>query len=96
MSFQFFLQCGFVVCLSAYSDREQREREIALRDFKQGRCCVLIATSVAARGIDIEGIDLVINYDMPDEIEEYVHRIGRTARIGKWLLNDKKKNLISL
>lgn len=64
------------------SDREQRQREEALCDFKFGRCPVLIATAVAARGLDIKGVDLVINYDLPSLIDDYVHRIGRTGRVG--------------
>ena len=69
-------------CCLACSDREQREREEALRDFKTGRARVLVATSVAARGLDISGVEHVINYDMPSSIEDYVHRIGRTGRCG--------------
>ena len=65
-----------------YSDREQREREEALSDFKCGRARILVATSVAARGLDISGVEHVINYDMPSSIEDYVHRIGRTGRCG--------------
>ena len=65
-----------------FSDREQREREEALSDFKSGRARILVATSVAARGLDISGVDHVINYDMPSSIEDYVHRIGRTGRCG--------------
>jgi superfamily II DNA/RNA helicase len=53
-----------------------------LRDFKLGKARILVATSVAARGLDISGVDHVINYDMPDSIEDYVHRIGRTGRCG--------------
>jgi len=64
------------------SDREQREREEALQDFKSGRARILVATSVAARGLDISGVEHVINYDMPSNIEDYVHRIGRTGRCG--------------
>jgi len=63
-------------------DREQREREEALRDFKSGRVPILVATSVAARGLDIAGVNHVINFEMPANIEEYVHRIGRTGRCG--------------
>jgi superfamily II DNA/RNA helicase len=55
-------------------DRLQREREEALRDFKSGRFPILVATAVAARGLDIKGVQHVVNYDMPDEIDEYVHR----------------------
>ncbi|NXQ90399.1 DDX4 helicase, partial [Nyctibius grandis] len=67
---------------SIHGDREQREREIALQDFRSGRRPVLVATSVAARGLDIENVQHVINFDLPPTIEEYVHRIGRTGRCG--------------
>ena len=65
-----------------FRDRLQREREEALRDFKLGRAPVLVATSVAARGLDIPDVRHVVNYDMPSDISEYVHRIGRTGRCG--------------
>lgn len=64
------------------SDRLQREREEALRDFKKGTAPILIATSVAARGLDIPEVKHVVNYDLPSSIDEYVHRIGRTGRCG--------------
>lgn len=64
------------------SDREQREREKALLDFRTGQCPVLVATSVAARGLDIEHVQHVVNFDLPSSIDEYVHRIGRTGRCG--------------
>jgi len=64
------------------SDREQKQREEALFDFKSGICPILIATAVAARGLDIVGVDHVINYDLPSSIDDYVHRIGRTGRVG--------------
>lgn len=67
---------------SIHGDRQQREREEALRDFRTGSHPILVATSVAARGLDIAGVTHVINYDLPDEIDEYVHRIGRTGRAG--------------
>nr|CAJ15139.1 vasa homlogue [Platynereis dumerilii] len=67
---------------SIHGDRLQREREEALLDFKTGRAPILIATSVAARGLDIPGVKHVINYDLPSGIDEYVHRIGRTGRCG--------------
>merc|ERR1719290_75438 len=67
---------------SIHGDRLQREREEALRDFKTGRMPVLVATAVAARGLDIKGVAHVINYDLPKTIDEYVHRIGRTGRVG--------------
>ncbi|XP_055490294.1 probable ATP-dependent RNA helicase DDX4 isoform X2 [Leucoraja erinacea] len=67
---------------SIHGDREQREREMALGDFRTGKCPVLVATAVAARGLDIEHVQHVINFDLPSTIDEYVHRIGRTGRCG--------------
>uniref|UniRef100_A0A8C2YLL7 RNA helicase n=1 Tax=Chinchilla lanigera TaxID=34839 RepID=A0A8C2YLL7_CHILA len=67
---------------SIHGDREQREREQALGDFRCGKCPVLVATSVAARGLDIENVQHVINFDLPSTVDEYVHRIGRTGRCG--------------
>jgi ATP-dependent RNA helicase RhlE len=65
-----------------HGDRSQSQREAALRGFKAGKTNVLVATDVAARGIDIDSISHVINYDMPEAPEDYVHRIGRTGRAG--------------
>lgn len=65
-----------------HSDRTQRERVKALEDFRAGKYQVLIATDIAARGIDVQGIEHVINYEMPANVEEYIHRAGRTARAG--------------
>jgi len=65
-----------------HSDRTQGQRRHALQGFKTGLYRVLVATDIAARGIDVQGIELVINYDLPDESENYVHRIGRTGRAG--------------
>merc|ERR1719184_420411 len=67
---------------SIHGDRLQREREEALYDFRVGTMPILVATAVAARGLDIPGVAHVINYDMPDDVDEYVHRIGRTGRLG--------------
>lgn len=67
---------------SIHGDRLQSERETALRDFRSGKRKVLVATSVAARGLDIKGVTHVINYDLPKEVQDYVHRIGRTGRVG--------------
>jgi len=67
---------------SIHGDRLQREREEALYDFRVGSKPILVATAVAARGLDIPGVAHVINYDMPDDVDEYVHRIGRTGRVG--------------
>jgi len=63
-----------------HSDLEQREREDVLREFKNRKIQILVATDIISRGIDIEDIDLVVNYDVPNDPEDYVHRIGRTAR----------------
>lgn len=63
-----------------HSDRSQRERVEALEGFKSGRFEVLVATDIAARGLDIAGVSHVINYDVPENAEDYVHRIGRTGR----------------
>lgn len=67
---------------SIHGDRLQRQREEALADFKSGRMFILVATAVAARGLDIKNVSHVINYDLPKGIDEYVHRIGRTGRVG--------------
>ncbi|HPW71613.1 MAG TPA: DEAD/DEAH box helicase [Bacteroides graminisolvens] len=63
-----------------HSDLEQVQREQIMRDFKAGRINILVATDIVSRGIDIDDIRLVINYDVPNDSEDYVHRIGRTAR----------------
>jgi ATP-dependent RNA helicase DDX3X len=67
---------------SIHGDRSQQEREQALRYFRMGRCPVLVATDVAARGLSIPDVRHVINFDMPNNIDDYVHRIGRTGRCG--------------
>jgi len=67
---------------SIHGDRLQREREEALYDFRTGTMPILVATAVAARGLDIPGVAHVINYDMPSDVDEYVHRIGRSGRVG--------------
>lgn len=66
-----------------HSDRSLSQRRKALEGFKSGKFRILVATDIAARGIDVTDIAFVINYDLPDESENYVHRIGRTARAGK-------------
>ena len=65
-----------------HSDRSQPQREAALRGFRDGRTRVLVATDIAARGLDVDGVSHVINYDVPAAPEDYVHRIGRTGRAG--------------
>ncbi len=70
---------GFTVN-AMHSDLEQKEREEVINDFKNRKFQILIATDIVSRGIDIENIDLIINYDVPHDAEDYVHRVGRTAR----------------
>ena len=65
-----------------HGDMSQSQRNIIMDTFRKGKTTVLVATDVAARGIDVSDIDLVINYDIPDKMENYVHRIGRTGRAG--------------
>ena len=67
---------------SVHGDRDQRQRERALGDFKSGRIEVIVGTDVLGRGIDVPEVTHVINYDVPDDIEDYTHRIGRTGRAG--------------
>ncbi|KAK4481745.1 hypothetical protein RD792_012655 [Penstemon davidsonii] len=66
-----------------HGDRTQQEREYALRSFKSGNTPILVATDVAARGLDIPHVAHVINFDLPNDVDDYVHRIGRTGRAGK-------------
>jgi superfamily II DNA/RNA helicase len=63
-----------------HSDLDQKSREQYLQDYRNGKTNILVATDILSRGIDIEDIDLVINYDVPNDGEDYIHRIGRTAR----------------
>ncbi|KAI8144641.1 P-loop containing nucleoside triphosphate hydrolase protein [Fennellomyces sp. T-0311] len=67
---------------SIHGDRSQRERERALESFRTGRTPIMVATAVAARGLDIANVSHVISYDLPSDIDDYVHRIGRTGRAG--------------
>lgn len=83
---------------SIHGDRSQREREDALASFKSGRTPILVATAVAARGLDIPNVKHVINFDLPTDVEEYVHRIGRTGRVGNLgvatsFFNEKNRNM---
>jgi ATP-dependent RNA helicase RhlE len=68
---------------SIHGNKSQAQRTRALRDFKSGKIKILVATDIAARGIDVNNISHVVNFDLPNEAENYVHRIGRTARAGK-------------
>ncbi|OSS53465.1 hypothetical protein B5807_01776 [Epicoccum nigrum] len=77
----FLINQGFPAT-SIHGDRTQREREKALEMFRSGRCPILVATAVAARGLDIPNVTHVVNYDLPTDIDDYVHRIGRTGRAG--------------
>jgi ATP-dependent RNA helicase RhlE len=70
-------------CESIHGNKTQGARQRALANFKSGKTRVIIATDIAARGIDIVNLEMVINYDLPDVAETYVHRIGRTGRAGK-------------
>ena len=83
---------------SIHGDKSQREREDALKLFKSGKTPILVATDVAARGLDIPNVTQVINFDLPNNIDDYVHRIGRTGRVGNIgnalsLMNDKNRNI---
>ncbi|XP_028847782.1 DEAD-box helicase 3 X-linked a isoform X2 [Denticeps clupeoides] len=93
-----FLYREGYACTSIHGDRSQRDREEALHQFRSGRCPIMVATAVAARGLDISNVKHVINFDLPSDIEEYVHRIGRTGRVGNLGLatsfyNDKNNNI---
>jgi ATP-dependent RNA helicase DDX46/PRP5 len=69
-------------CMSLHGGIDQYDRDSTISDFKSGRCKLLIATSVAARGLDVKHLILVVNYDCPNHYEDYVHRVGRTGRAG--------------
>ena len=69
-----------IVAVAIHSNRTQNQRQQALDGFRSGKYQVMVATDIAARGIDVEGISHVINYDVPTHAEDYVHRIGRTGR----------------
>lgn len=83
-----------------HSNRSLNQRTKALKDFKSGMVRVLVATDIASRGIDVKDIQLVINFDLPDQPEDYVHRIGRTARAGKngkaisFVAPDQKRDIL--
>lgn len=84
--------------ISIHGDKGQSEREEALRAFRSGRKPILVATAVAARGLDISNVKFVVNFDLPTDIDEYVHRIGRTGRAGNSgeaisFFNEKNRNV---
>ena len=76
------LEAAGLPTAAIHGDKSQPQRERALQSFKDGRIRVLVATDIAARGIDVDGITHVVNFDLPNVPEAYVHRIGRTARAG--------------
>ncbi|CAI7874731.1 unnamed protein product [Closterium sp. NIES-53] len=80
--FRDLLKSGYP-CLSLHGAKDQTDRESTLQDFKTNVCNLLVATSVAARGLDVKELELVINYDVPNHYEDYVHRVGRTGRAGR-------------
>jgi superfamily II DNA/RNA helicase len=87
---------------SIHGDRTQGMREKILADFKSGKIKFLVATGVAARGLDIENLSRVVNYDLPDQVEDYIHRIGRTGRAGatgeaiSFVAKDNFRNLCAI
>ncbi|CAM8903512.1 unnamed protein product [Rhodiola kirilowii] len=70
-------------CLSLHGAKDQTDRESTISDFKSGACNLLIATSIAARGLDVKELELVVNFGVPNHYEDYVHRVGRTGRAGR-------------
>ncbi|MDV6331708.1 DEAD/DEAH box helicase [Asticcacaulis sp. 201] len=78
-----YLQAGGIEAAAIHGDKSQGQRERALQAFKAGKVRALVATDIAARGIDVDSVSHVINYELPNVSEAYVHRIGRTARAGK-------------
>ena len=93
-----FLQSENYSAISIHGDKSQSEREEALRYFKSRQVPILVATAVAARGLDISNVKFVVNFDLPTDIDEYVHRIGRTGRAGNSgeaisFFNDKNRNI---
>ena len=72
-----------LVAVAMHGDKSQRQRERALDEFERGKVMTLVATDVAARGIDVPDVTQVINYDAPEDREAYVHRVGRTGRAGR-------------
>jgi len=97
---QQILRAGFNVT-SLHGDRTQGQRQSALKGFKDGRHQIMVATDIAARGLDVESISHVINYDMPDTADAYIHRIGRTGRAQRTgdaytLITDEDKDMVRI
>lgn len=87
--------------VTLHSDRSQSQRNAALASFRSGRVRVLVATDVAARGIDVDDISFVINYEVPASADDYIHRVGRTARAGRdgsalTLVSPEEESMLSL
>ncbi|KAF9595307.1 hypothetical protein IFM89_038459 [Coptis chinensis] len=80
--FRDLLKCGHA-CLSLHGAKDQTDRESTISDFKSNVCDLLVATSIAARGLDVKDLELVVNFDVPNHYEDYVHRVGRTGRAGR-------------
>jgi len=78
-----YLMLKGVEAMAIHGGKDQEDRKLAIQKFKEGACDVLVATDVASKGLDFPDIKHVVNFDMPKEIEDYVHRIGRTGRCGK-------------
>merc|ERR1712137_1066310 len=66
-----------------HAELDQKERDLVMREFRSGSSRVLISTDLLARGIDVQQVSLVINYDLPPNLENYIHRIGRSGRFGR-------------
>ncbi|KAM3289243.1 hypothetical protein P3S67_017530 [Capsicum chacoense] len=76
-------RCGRYGCASLHGAKDQIDRKSTIFNFKNNTCNLLIATSIAARGLDVKELELIINYDVPNHYEDYVHRVGRTGRAGR-------------
>jgi superfamily II DNA/RNA helicase len=87
---------------SIHGDKNQNNREKILADFKSGKIQFLVATGIASRGLDIQNLSRVVNYDLPDKVEDYIHRIGRTGRAGangeaiSFVAKDNFRNLCAI
>jgi translation initiation factor 4A len=77
------MKAGDYTVSSMHGDMDQRERDVIMREFRSGSSRVLITTDLLARGIDVQQVSLVINYDLPTNRENYIHRIGRSGRFGR-------------
>ncbi|OUM53169.1 hypothetical protein BVG19_g2431 [[Candida] boidinii] len=89
-------------CFSLHGGKDQSDRDSTINDFKNGIVDILIATSVAARGLDVKNLNLVVNFDCPNHLEDYVHRVGRTGRAGNsgeaytFITKDQLRNSVDL